>query len=134
MKQRMAVVTGGEQGLGFALSELLLSEGFKVFSFDLKKSSSRDNKFFLKVDVSDEKQVIGAFKKISSVDVLINNAGIMRRSSTFNSSVKDFDLLFDVNVKGAWLVTKHALHKLNKNARVLMISSRHSSLPNNPGL
>jgi NAD(P)-dependent dehydrogenase (short-subunit alcohol dehydrogenase family) len=134
VSKKVAVITGGEQGLGFALSDLLLKEGFVVFSLDLSQSSAIDNKHFLKVDISDEKQVVKAFSKIKSVDALINNAGVMRRGFTFQSSVKDFDFLFSVNVKGTWLVTKHALPMLNKNAQVLMISSRHSSLPNDPGL
>ena len=132
MKQ--AVITGGERGLGLALSLILISEGYKVFSLDVVKGPSVKGKDFLKADISCEKDVKRVFKKIGAVDLLVNNAAIMRRGDTFNSSVKDFDALFSVNVKGSWLVSKYALPLLNNGAQVVMVSSRHSSLPSNPGL
>ncbi len=131
---KIAVVTGGERGLGLALSLILISEGFKVFSLDISKGHIVKGKSFIKVDVSDEKQVRRAFKKIGEVDLLVNNAAVMRRGDAFGSSVEDFDALFSVNVKGSWLVLKHSLPLLNKGSQVIMISSRHSSLPSNPGL
>jgi NAD(P)-dependent dehydrogenase (short-subunit alcohol dehydrogenase family) len=131
---RTVLITGAEQGLGFALSDLFLKNGFRVISFDLLKGKSQKNKEFIKVDITSEAQVVRALKKVKNIDFLINNAGIMRRANTFESSLKDFDLLFSVHVKGTWLVTKHALPLLSNGASVLMISSRHSSLPANPGL
>ena len=131
---KTVLITGGEQGLGYALSSLFLDNGFRVVSFDLAKGRAQKNKEFVKVDVTSEAQVLRALKKVGEIDFLINNAGVMRRANTFESSVKDFDLLFSVHVKGTWLVVKHALPKLSKGAVVLMISSRHSSLPANPGL
>lgn len=131
---KTVLITGGEQGLGLALSDLFLDNGFRVISFDLKKSKSQKNKEFFEVDISVESQVVEALKNVDDVDILINNAAIMRRGSTFSSSLDDFDALFSVNVKGVWLVTKHVLSKLSFGAKVVMVSSRHSSLPSNPGL
>ena len=131
---RTILITGGESGLGYALSSLFLENNFKVISFDLKQGVNQKNKEFVKVDITSEVQVLRALKKVGDIDFLINNAGVMRRANTFESSVKDFDLLFSVHVKGSWLVIKHVLPKLSKGAVVLMISSRHSSLPANPGL
>ncbi|MFP4567693.1 MAG: SDR family NAD(P)-dependent oxidoreductase [Candidatus Woesearchaeota archaeon] len=131
---KTVLITGGEHGLGYALSSLFLENNFRVISFDLTKGRSQKNKEFFKVDITDELQVTRALKKLGDVDFLINNAGVMRRATTFESSVSDFDLLFSVHVKGTWLVTKHVLPKLSSDARVLMISSRHSNLPSNPGL
>ena len=129
-----AVITGGERGLGLALSLVLINEGFEVFSLDLVKGPSVKGKKFIKTDVSDEKQLSRSLKKVTGVDLLVNNAAIMRRGSAFESSCDDFDALFSVNVKGSWLVLKHFLPLLNKGSQVVMISSRHSSLPSNPGL
>ena len=131
---KIAVITGGERGLGFALSSLLISEGFKVFSLDLVEGDFLEGKTFLKVDISNEAEVSSALVGVGKVDLLINNAAVMRRGDTFSSSCDDFDVLFSVNVKGAWLVTKHVLPLLNRGAVVVMVSSRHSSLPVNPGL
>lgn len=132
--EKTVLITGGEQGLGEALSQLFLDNNYKVISLDIKQGKLVKNKKFIKTNISNEKQVIDAFKKIKKIDVLINNAGIMRRSPTFESSASDFDALFSVNVKGTWLITKYALPKLNNDSKILMISSRHSSLPRNPGL
>ncbi len=133
-KVKVAVISGGERGLGFALSLILINEGFKVFSLDVNRGHRVVGKTFLKADISSEGDVRRTMKKIGSIDLLINNAGIMRRGDIFSSSVKDFDDLFSVNVKGSWLFLKHSLSYLNKGAVVVMVSSRHSSLPINPGL
>ena len=131
---KTVLITGAEHGLGYALSSLFLDNGFRVISFDLAKGRAQKNKEFFKVDITNESQVVDALKNVGEIDFLINNAGVMRRGSTFESSVSDFDLLFSVHVKGSWLITKHVLPKLALDAKVLMISSRHSSLPANPGL
>ncbi len=131
---KIAIITGGERGLGYELATKYISEGYTVYSLDLLKANTQKNKKYIKTDITNEKQVIRALKKIDKIDLLINNAGIMRRGTTFDSDEDDFDKLFAVNVKGAWLVTKYALPNLTKEASVVMISSRHSSLPENPGL
>lgn len=128
------IITGGERGLGYELATKYLQEGNIVYSLDLKKTNTQKNKKYIKTNITNEREVIHALKKIPKIDILINNAGIMRRGTTFESTQKEFDELFSVNVKGVWLTTKHALPKLNKNAKVVMISSRHSNLPPNPGI
>jgi len=131
---KTAVVTGGEHGLGLALSSLLVNNGFVVFSLDVKRGKTLFNKFFLKTNISKEADLLHAFNKINGVDLLVCNAGIMKRGSLFDLGVKDFDEVFSVNVKGSWLTLKCALSKLNNSSKVLLISSRHSSLPYDPGL
>lgn len=129
------VITGGERGLGLELAKkYLLDKQNLVYSLDLKKESEQENKKFMKTDITNEAQVVKALKKIDKIDILIHNAGIMIRGETFDTISDDFDKIFSVNVKGAWIVTKHSLEKLSKNAKIAIISSRHSALPSNPGI
>lgn len=88
------------------------------------------------VDITNGDSVAEACSQIQKpIDILINNAGVMRRGSIFESSEEDFDLLFDVNVKGSWLVLKHALPILSPHATIVQMSSRHAlSLPKDPAL
>jgi 3-oxoacyl-[acyl-carrier protein] reductase len=69
------------------------------------------------------------------IEILINNAGIMRRGTMFESSEEDFDRLFRVNVKGSWLLLKLALPRLSKHAMIVQMSSDHARNPvTDPGI
>jgi len=73
--------------------------------------------------------------KIPKIDILINNAGVIRRGTIFESTEKEFDLLFDVNVKGSWLMIREAKEKLSEKAIIVQISSGHALRPgSDPGI
>lgn len=134
MKQEklIAVISGAERGLGHALTKLL--KNYEVYSLDIKKGKPLKNKKYIKTNITNEENIKKTIKKIKKIDLLINNAAIMKRGTIYEATTKDFEEAFTINVKGTWLLTKHALPKLNKNAKVIMISSRHQNLPLNPGL
>ena len=135
-KGKTILITGGSNGLGFQVGKILHSRGMNVYSFD-KVLPERPVKGvnYISVDITDEKKVVTALKKISKIDVLLNNAGLMRRGTIFESSVQDFDLLFDVAVKGSWIVTKNCEKKFSKKPIIVFMSSRHGRyLSANPGL
>jgi short-subunit dehydrogenase len=87
-------------------------------------------------DISKEEAIERAIKKIpGKIHILISNAGIMRRGSLTESSTHDFEDIFNINVKGAWLIFKKSQEKLNNKATVLVISSVHAIEPTgNPAL
>jgi len=85
--------------------------------------------------ITDSAALGKAFKNMSTVDILINNAGIMRRGTLLQSTEREFDELFAVNVKGSWLVLKEALPHLANDATVVQMCSRHGThLPKDPAL
>jgi 3-oxoacyl-[acyl-carrier protein] reductase len=131
---RTAVITGGSGGIGNALAKALVSKGVRVFSIDRQRPEQPVmGVTYLLADITQPAQVKRALDKVGRVDVLINNAGIMRRGTLFDSSVEDFDALFGINVRGSWLVLKCA--RLAKRAMVVQITSRHATNPAaDPGL
>jgi 3-oxoacyl-[acyl-carrier protein] reductase len=126
LAQRAVVVTGGLSGIGRAVASKFASDGrSRVAVFDWKKRDSRekerDNVRHYEVDVSDRAAVRDAVDDFGAVDVLINNAGIVRDaqlarfreqeseeaeksrgwSLTGELSPESFDLVMGVHVKGA---------------------------------
>ncbi len=126
---KTAVITGGCSGIGLATAHAFLQDGYRVYALDTHAPSSQVPEHFHHVpaDITDSSSVEAAAASIPSpVDVLFNNAGIMRRGTLFDSTEGEFDALFAVHVKGAWLVTRALLPKLSPDALVLQMSSVHA--------
>ncbi len=137
LKNKTVLITGASSGIGKAISDALILKGAKVISFDIKPNtnSSEDITHFT-VDITKYNQIEDAVNKIKgTLDIVINNAGIMRRGEILENTEEDFDALFAVNVKGAWLVLKALKQKLSPNAKIVQMCSRHAiNLPTNPAL
>lgn len=136
-KNKTVLITGGSGGIGTELCRMLTKEGAKVYSFDIHPPHEEiKGVFFIKTDVTNGREVEESFSKINAqVDILINNAGVMRRGGLLESSEADYDLLFNVNLKSFWLMLKHAQPVLSEKAMIVMMSSRHGVyLPPNPAL
>lgn len=134
LKGKHVVITGTSSGIGNALARKCFAAGATVTS--LERTQAHLPWTAIEADVTSDDELRGAFERIDApIDILICNAGVMKRGELLKSSVEDFDALFDVNVKGVWLTVKHALSHLKKNATIVMMSSRHGiSLPKNPAL
>jgi len=135
---RTAIVTGGAGGLGQAICERLLRDGFIVYCCDLHeleglrvidKLSHLGTIEFFKLDVSCETDWIALYNtitaKFGTVDVLVNNAGINIRVEIEKCSVEDWDKMFAVNVRGVFLGIKHSLPimRTQKSGSIINISS-----------
>ncbi len=138
MQKQVAIVTGGGKGIGKAIARRLVADGYFVLLVDVDKSSGDktvkeiggDKAVFYLTDISDEKQVIALFNSIQEtfgrIDVLVNNAGIIRDNMIWNMNAADFDLVVNVNLKGTWLMCREAAKKmkLQNSGRIINISSR----------
>lgn len=128
LKDKVAIVTGGASGIGKAISELFLKEGARVIVFDIKEPDFEVE--YYKVDVSNEKEIKNAFDKIEKLDVLVNNAGIYFQSSVENTSKKDLDRIIDIDFKGTYLMSKHALPLIKESkGNIVNISSGIGVVP-----
>ena len=136
INKKRILITGGCGGIGSALLKLFAEKGSEVFSFDIKNPRKKiKNVKYFKIDVTKEKEIEKGLKKIGKFDILINNAGVLRRGTIFESSEKDFDSIVDVNLKGSWLMIKDSEKYLNKNGMIVQISSKHALLLSpNPGI
>lgn len=116
LKNKVVIVTGGAQGIGFATVRKFLDEGAKVAVCDVRADAVHDAVRRLKlngeivegheVDVTDRAQVKAMVDKVHAaygrVDVLINNAGITLDARMQKMTEDQFDRVIDVNLKGTY--------------------------------
>ena len=137
LAEKHVLITGASSGIGYALANALIQKGAVISAMDRRPMEEKIESWTsYDVDVSRSDQIQMAIAQIQDpIDILINNAGVMRRGEVLESSEEDFDILFDVHVKGSWLVLKHALPLLREDATIVQMSSRHAlSLPSDPAL
>ena len=129
LKDKVALVTGGSQGLGLAIAGRFCREGALVFIGDIKEEQGRTvaaelvsqggRAWFVHLDVSDEKSWQAALAELvdraGKLDVLVNNAGINIRVPIEEMSVEELDRMLAVNVRGPFVGIKHALPLMRKN-------------------
>jgi NAD(P)-dependent dehydrogenase (short-subunit alcohol dehydrogenase family) len=127
VQDKIALVTGGALGLGRATCLLLAREGARVAVTDVKDLEGgavvqEINRLggtarYWHLEVSDEDQVRRVYAEIAAafgpVNVLVNNAGISGANKpTDQVTVDEWDRVMDVNVKGVFLCTKHAIARM----------------------
>jgi len=142
---KVAIVTGAGGGLGRAYALLLGSRGAKVVVNDLGTATTGEGSSSQAADkVVDEIKKLGgeavanynsvedgdkivktALDKWGRVDILINNAGILRDASFIKITDKDWDLIYRVHLKGSYSVTKAAWNQMREQnyGRIIMTSS-----------
>lgn len=139
LKGKVALVTGGAQGIGKAIAVRLAQEGAEVaiadVNIDLAQSVLAEMKsrgtaaVAFQADVSDSSQVEELIKKtvkrFSTLDILVNNAGIARDALLIRTTEEDWDQVIKVNLKGAFNLTKSAAKVMikQKSGRIVNISS-----------
>lgn len=111
LQDKVAIVTGGTKGIGLAVSKLFVEEGAKVIACSRNKNDFEvDGAEYFQLDVSDEsscnKAVDYVFRKYGKIDILINNAGIMRDRTTAKMSNEEFDSVINTNLKGTFNMTR----------------------------
>ncbi|NNC35873.1 MAG: SDR family oxidoreductase [Acidimicrobiales bacterium] len=130
MSERVVIVTGGSQNIGLAIAEAFLAEGATVISADLNPPENRAIGFH-KTDVSNEVSVLALMSSVAGehgrLDVLVNNAGICVEVPIKDMSVEDWDKVMNINVKGVFLMTKHAFplmaNDISEKPAIVNISS-----------
>ena len=149
MSARVALVTGGSRGIGRAVAEHLAADGHRVVvNFVRSKdeaqavvgaiSEAGGEAIAVGADVSTEDGVAALFASVEEslgpVEVLVNNAGVVRDNLLLRMSADDWDDVLAVNLRSVYLCTKTALRPMLKArwGRVVSITSV-SGLSGNPG-
>jgi 3-oxoacyl-[acyl-carrier protein] reductase len=135
---RTAIVTGASRGIGAAVAERLAGDGFAVvinYSGDVKSAEALARKIegtggpalIARADVSDAKAVRGMFDAAEAafggVDVLVNNAGIMKLARIADSDDALFDQQIAVNLKGSFNGMREAARRLRDGGRIVNFST-----------
>ena len=125
VKGKVALITGGASGLGAADARRLASEGAQVVITDLQTdlgkqvAESIPGALFLEHDVRDEAQWRDVIEKtiahFGKLDVLVNNAGLVRFSNVESCELEEFRLQMQVMVEGCFLGCKTALPHMTKS-------------------
>ncbi|MDR1612165.1 MAG: SDR family oxidoreductase [Planctomycetota bacterium] len=141
LAERKAVVTGGAQGIGEAIARRIAGEGGDVAILDVNLDAAARTAQALagetgrkvvavKVDVADEDSVASAMEeageRIGGLDLLVNNAGVLKSHYIADFPKKDWDFVVGVNLTGAFLCIKHAARHMiaAKRGSMVVIASR----------
>lgn len=127
---KTVLVTGGTRGIGLAIAQAFQRKNYRVcVSYSKDEKSAQDAKGLglevYRADVKKEKDVCDLFAQIGGVDILVNNAGVALFRQVQDVTANEFDELFAVNVRGAFLCVKYAVPKMieRKNGLIVNISS-----------
>lgn len=130
-----AVITGGAQGLGYAIAERFISEGARVVLGDLNLDATKeavetlggaDVARAVKCDVTAyadvDALVEAALVEFDRFDIMVNNAGITRDATLRNMTEDDFDQVISVHLKGTWNGLKKAASIMREQKRGAIVN------------
>jgi NAD(P)-dependent dehydrogenase (short-subunit alcohol dehydrogenase family) len=139
---KVALVTGGARGIGFATAQALISRGASVVVVDLDESASSEaasrlhdsRAIGVAADVTDrsamQRAVAGTVERFGGLDVVVANAGIASRVATFRTVAPEtFERVLDVNLMGVCRTVDAALGEVvRRRGHVVVISSVYAFL------
>lgn len=144
LKDKVALVTGGSYGIGFAIAKAYAQAGAKVVFCDIKQelvdkgiASYQQEGIFCKgyvCDVTDEDQVNAMVAKIEAevgiIDILVNNAGIIKRIPMCEMKASEFRQVIDVDLNAPFIVSKAVIPSMIRKGggKIINICSMMSEL------
>ena len=129
LQGKVALITGGAQGLGASMACRFAEEDALVFIGDLNEGAAEatlteikaagGRAFFVKLDVTSEESWKNAMRAVISecgrLDILVNNAGINIREPIEEMKMESLDAMMAVNIKGPFLGSKHSIPVMRNN-------------------
>ncbi|MFL9904613.1 SDR family oxidoreductase [Paraburkholderia fungorum] len=146
-RAQVAIVTGASRGIGAAVAQRLAKDGFAVAVNYASSSTEADalvaelraegtQAIAVKADVSKADDVRRMFEtteqQLGKVDVLVNNAGVLKTVPLADTSDALYDQTFDINVRGTFNTLREAAARMNDGGRIVNFSSTTLAL-NMPG-
>lgn len=144
LDDKVTIVTGGAQGIGRAIVDTCLREGARVTIVDRDAAGGAaavrdfgargDPVTFLAADVTREADVASVCAAVvardGTIDILVNNAGVNAYFDAATMTEAEWDSVFAVDLKGAWLCIKHVLPTMTaqRKGSIVNIASIHATL------
>ncbi|PKB15530.1 SDR family oxidoreductase [Flavobacterium sp. 5] len=132
---KTVLITGVSKGIGFALANEFLENGYKVIGTSRSgkiDGIENDNFEILQLDLSEFKSIELFTRELSQkgkkIDVLINNAGIGPDLDFMNPDKITFKQTFDVNVTGTTFLTESLIENINEEGKIINVSSKMGSI------
>lgn len=133
LKNKVAIVTGGAMGNGLGIVKVFLEEGAKVAILDYSSKLqdtldelANEHVCGYQVDIRNKEKVKNIMERINKrfgkIDIVVNNAGVLKLETFENMDDDLRDYHFDINIKGTWNVTKEALAYM-KTGSIINVSS-----------
>ena len=139
LENKVALISGGARGMGAAEARLFAQEGARVVIGDLLEEEGRrveaeineggGHCLFIRLDVTSEadwqRAVQATVSRFGRLDILVNNAGIYRTERVEETSAALWDQVMEINAKGVFLGTKHAIPEMRRagGGSIINISS-----------
>ena len=141
---KKALVIGGSRGIGAAIVERLSAEGAAVaFTYNGGVAAAEalaaalDRTVAIRADSSDEAALAAAVEQAAQqwggIDILVYNAGILTRGTVDEVSLADFDRVYAINVRGAYIAVQAASRHLSEGGRIIFIGSNVAERANFAG-
>ena len=139
LQGKVAIVTGGTRGIGFAVVKKFLDNGAKVVLFGTKEESVQSALIKLKqanpgydvmgmhFDITDMNEVAKAFEEIQKrygkIDIVVNNAGISARDSLYSYKEEDFVKIMNLNIKAVFNCSKVGASYMKQNGGGVILNT-----------
>ncbi|ELY38972.1 SDR family NAD(P)-dependent oxidoreductase [Natronorubrum tibetense] len=140
---RVAIVTGASSGIGNAIAATFGAEGASVVVTDVRREPKLEDEEsvfdrldavdadyeYVELDVTDEDDIEAALEtaatEFGGLDILVNNAGIYFQNQAHETPADEYDAIMDVNLRGVFLASKHALPLLKESdhGKIINLSS-----------
>ncbi len=139
LQGKMALVTGGRQGIGRAIVNAFVQEGANVFTCGRgeRPSDLPDAVYWQTCDVSDTENVRALkqaiMDRIGKLSILVNNAGVQVEKTVLDTTDEDWDALMGVNAKGVFLVCRELIPIMTDAGAIINIGSISGNVAD-PGL
>lgn len=122
---KVAVVTGGAGGIGTVIMQSLAEEGATVVCLDIQNADIHCD---VRSDDSVRDAIAEVVKQHRRIDIVVHAAGISRDAVVWKLSVDDWDLVQQINLRGAFLLIRHAVPAMRENGgRIVLIGSINGS-------
>ena len=134
LENKVCIVTGGGRGIGQAIAEKFIGESATVIIADFDEATGTataenlgDQCSFVKTDVSQSQSVKSLIKRVKadhgSIDVIVNNAGILQDQTLEKMDEDEFDKVIQVNMRGVYLCTKYSAEVMREQGSGVILNA-----------